>query len=78
MKYELYVWYCWDFGRWNFVKEFNTKEELRQYIQTHKINTYAVKQGLTVVMSKIRAGGWRYGMSQPRLPINPNRLCKPS
>ena len=78
MKYELYVWYCWDFGRWNFVKEFKTKEELQQYIQIHKINTYAVKQGSTVMMSKIRAGGWRYGMSQPRLPINPNRLCKPS
>lgn len=78
MKYELYVWYCWDFGRWNFVKEFNTKEELQQYIQTHRINTYAVKRDSTVVISKIRAGGWRYGMSQPRLPINPNRLCKPS
>lgn len=78
MKYELYIWYGWDFGRWNFIKEFNTKEELQEYIKANKISTYAVKQGSSVVMSKIRTACLRNGMCQPRLPINPDRLCKPS
>lgn len=66
--YKFYIWYPWDFGKWIYKGEFETKKEVNEQIKNKKETTYKITKGDDVVeYHEAQSYCWKYGMVRPKL-----------
>lgn len=72
--YEIYLWYAWEFGRWNLAKIVKTGNEVLEFLKYHRTATYAVAKDGEIIAKHI--GKMRPGMVTPQTPITYSTLMK--
>lgn len=66
--YQLYIWNPWDFGKWIFKGEFQTKKQTMRQIHNKREATYKiVRCGEVIEYHEAQSYCWRYGMVRPKV-----------